>query len=138
MAKLANLAFARELASRHPRIRSNAVHPGVVATALLRLENFEAMLGPSLGRAAWQIAQWRNALFAYSPRAAALSALYRAVSEELERSGELYVPVATRWEPRHPKATDAAFGAALWKFSDELVQQALRLADLAHRLHHGL
>ena len=50
MAKLANLAFARELASRHPRIRSNAVHPGVVATALLRLENFEAMLGPSLGR----------------------------------------------------------------------------------------
>ena len=58
MAKLAALAFANELARRHPRhLRSNAVHPGVVATELLRKDNFAAMLGPVLGRLAWLVAQ---------------------------------------------------------------------------------
>jgi NAD(P)-dependent dehydrogenase (short-subunit alcohol dehydrogenase family) len=129
MAKLASLVFARELAARHPAILSNAVHPGVVATAMLRRPNFEAMLGPALGGMAWRAAQWRNQLMAYSPASAALSVLYCAASPDVEResvSGELVVPVAARWPPHHPMATDAAFGAALWRFSEELVGGATR------------
>ena len=33
---------------------------------MLRLPNFQAMLGPWLGRVAYHAAQWRNRFFAYS------------------------------------------------------------------------
>lgn len=33
---------------------------------MLRLGNFEAMLGTWLGRVVYHMAQWRNRLFAYS------------------------------------------------------------------------
>ena len=36
----------------------------------------------------------------------------------------LLVPVATRWTPHHPMATDAAFGSALWDHSERLVRDA--------------
>jgi len=50
MAKLANLAFATELARRQGgELLSSAVHPGVVASDMLRRGNFEAMLGRRLG-----------------------------------------------------------------------------------------
>ena len=45
MAKLANMAFSYELARREPKILSNAVHPGVVASTMLRRSNFHGMLG---------------------------------------------------------------------------------------------
>mmetsp|Transcript_14943 Transcript_14943/g.48064 ORF Transcript_14943/g.48064 Transcript_14943/m.48064 type:complete len:227 (+) Transcript_14943:748-1428(+) len=129
MAKLANLAFATELARRQGgELLSSAVHPGVVASDMLRRGNFEAMLGRRLGGLAWQLAQARNALFAYSTEQAALTILFPAVAPELAgwadapgRNGRLFVPVATPWEPRHPMATDEAFGAALWGFSECVV-----------------
>ena len=110
-------------------ILSTAVHPGVVATKMLRMDNFAAMLGAFTGRLAWLVAQARNVLFAYSPQTAAVSVLYAAVADELEApglNGGLYVPVATRWPPHHPMAHDATFGARLWKFSAGLVRNALR------------
>ncbi|CAE8702675.1 unnamed protein product, partial [Polarella glacialis] len=130
MAKLANLVFARELDRRFfsKGIFSNAVHPGVVATDMLRPQNFEAMLGPQLGPLALGLARLRNSLFAYSPQQAALSLLYCAASPEVETlavHGELVVPVATRWQARHPMAEDADFGKALWRFSQQLVSEAL-------------
>mmetsp|Transcript_65785 Transcript_65785/g.175215 ORF Transcript_65785/g.175215 Transcript_65785/m.175215 type:complete len:374 (-) Transcript_65785:30-1151(-) len=132
IAKLASIAWSNELARRYrPTILSNAVHPGVVASEMLREENFRAMLGPALGPLAWRLAKLRNLLLAYSLRTAALGVLYCAASEEVGQrgtSGEFFVPVATRWAPRHPKATDPAFGAALWKASEELVDGALSAA----------
>ena len=127
ISKLANLIFARELARRHGQtVLSHAVHPGVVATDMLRVGNFRAMLGSTVGGLVWRLAQARNALFAYTPREAAASVLYAAAAPELdaEDNGLLIVPIATRWEPNHPTAMDAAAGDALWKFSQQLVAQA--------------
>ena len=80
------------------------------------------------GGIAWQLAQARNGLFAYSTEQAALTVLFPAVAPELAGradspggNGRLFVPVATPWEPRHPMATDEAFGAALWGFSECVV-----------------
>jgi len=42
--KLANVFFTRELARRHPEIKTNSLHPGVVGTKLLR-EGFGGMGG---------------------------------------------------------------------------------------------
>ena len=138
IAKLASLSFSGELARRHGRfLVSHAVHPGVVATDMLRADNFRAtisaVLGPNggalLGGAAWAFAQLRNALFAYPPRTAALSVLYAAVAPELDDAdspnAQLIVPIATRWPPHHPKATDAKFAKDLWRFSESLVANAL-------------
>ena len=54
MAKLASLAFSAELSRRHAAtaLVSAAVHPGVVATELLRVDNFAAMLGRAAPSAA--------------------------------------------------------------------------------------
>ena len=130
MAKLASLAFSNELSRRERGlVLSNSVHPGVVRTDLLRVDNFVSMLGgrPILGRVAWLAAQLRNRFFAYSATTAALSVLYPAVADEVERdggiSGELFVPVAIRWPPRHEMATDAAFGKRLWQFSETLLSK---------------
>jgi NAD(P)-dependent dehydrogenase (short-subunit alcohol dehydrogenase family) len=137
MAKLASLAFSVEIARRYPphSILSNAVHPGVVATRMIRKANLAAMMGQVGGSVAWGLARLRNALLAYSPRTAALTVLHAAFSPELEAgviptTGALFVPVATRWQPRHPLATDPDFGARLWMFSDGLVKGSLG-ADLA-------
>jgi hypothetical protein len=84
MSKLANIAFSRELARREWGVRegvvSNAVHPGVVATEMLRRENFDGMLGQALGGVAYSAAQMRNLLFAYSSSTAALTVLHCAVA----------------------------------------------------------
>ena len=150
MAKLANLAFSYELARREPTILSNAVHPGVVASTMLRRSNFHGMLGSVMGEVAFAAAQLRNYLFAYGCNTAALTVLRCAVagatgsegeskSESSSsssrgsgdghvRSGGFYVPVATRWEPHHGKARDQQFGEALWTFANELVTSKLKLA----------
>ena len=137
MAKLANLVFARELARRHgDALVSHAVHPGVVASEMLRLNNFKAMLGPFVGGFAWRLAQARNAMLAYSTKQAALSVLYAAMAPELANgewplsNGQLFVPVATPWEPRHPMATDVEFGMHLWDFTFELFSQRDTMAGI--------
>lgn len=128
MAKLASLVFAKEVdrRSRDKGILSNAVHPGVVATSMLRADNFDAMLGPWLGPIALGLARLRNRLFAYSPETAALTLLHCAADPSLRAGGELFVPVATPWKPWHAQADNATFARELWRFSDELVFQSLR------------
>ncbi|CAE7217261.1 WWOX [Symbiodinium sp. KB8] len=85
-AKLANLIFSHEINRRlgHLGVYSNAVHPGVVATEMLRRANFEAMLGSLLGSLAFQAAQLRNRLFAYGAQEAALNLLFCAAAPEVE------------------------------------------------------
>lgn len=149
MAKLASLAFSNQIArqqataagSRAPRVLSNAVHPGVVSTEMLRASNFVQMLGFGVGHAVWLVAKARNLVFAYSPRTAALSVLYAAAAPELvgpqshikpgqrraaATTGKLFVPIATRWPAHHPMADDPAFAKALWEFSENLVRRALK------------
>jgi hypothetical protein len=46
---------------------SNAVHPGVCSTSLLRAPHFERMLGPALGGAVRAAVNTRNALLAFGP-----------------------------------------------------------------------
>jgi len=131
MAKLANLVFARELDRRHfneGRVYSNAVHPGVVATDMLKLSNFQAMLGSDLGEIAHTLAKLRNDVFAYTPQQGSLPLLYCAAGEAIEKEaihGALVVPVAKAWPARHPKAEDVAFGEELWNFSENLIREAL-------------
>lgn len=129
-AKLANLVFAQELARRSPKklLVSTAVHPGVVATEMLRMANFASMLGPGLGHMAWLLAKIRNLLFAYWPRTAAVSVLYAAVgaTTEIIDEGQLIVPIATHWRARHPMAFNATFARELWHFSERLVRDARR------------
>lgn len=126
MAKLASLILAEEIDRRSHKegVLSTAVHPGVVATELLRRDNFEAMLGPQLGPLAMALASFRNRIFAYSAETAALTVLHCATSTALH-GGELFVPIATRWEPKHLKSGDPAFAHNLWTFSEALVKDAL-------------
>jgi NAD(P)-dependent dehydrogenase (short-subunit alcohol dehydrogenase family) len=131
IAKLGTLVFARELARRaDEEVISHAVHPGVVASEMLRQPNFDAMLGPRLGAVAWRVAQARNALFAYSAPEAALTVLYPAVAPELAGgrwpagNGQLFVPVATRWEPRHPMASSMELSSKLWDFTHSLLPKS--------------
>jgi NAD(P)-dependent dehydrogenase (short-subunit alcohol dehydrogenase family) len=126
-AKLASMVFSSELARRVPGVRSNSVHPGVVATNMLQLANFEAMLGPAFGAAAFHAAKLRNSLLAFSPEAAAVNVLHCAVSPTMENvSGALFVPLAIRWQPRHSMVDDEQFGRALWEFSTSVVEEALQ------------
>eukprot|EP00435_Cladocopium_sp_Y103_P035499 s3075_g9.t1 len=123
MAKLANLLLAQEVDRRvgHRGVYSNAVHPGVVASEMLRLPNFQAMLGTWLGSVAYHAAQLRNRFFAYSVEEAALNVLYCAASPEIEARdlrGALIVPLAQPWPPRHPAALETGPGRRLWEFSD--------------------
>lgn len=124
-AKLASMAFSSEMARRLPDIRSNSVHPGVVASNMLRLENFQSMLGPLLGPVAFRVAKLRNLFFAYSTKVAAVNLLYCAVLPEENETGNFYVPLATKWLPRHGMAHDVGFGSQFWDFSKSLVDDAL-------------
>ena len=101
---------------------SNAVHPGVVATSMVRKENLELGLGTWLGSVAYAAAQVRNALFAYSPERAAVTVLGCLVGPCSTGSGRFYVPVATEWAPRHERVEDDEFGKRLWEFSEGLVE----------------
>ncbi|CAE7467910.1 Wwox [Symbiodinium natans] len=130
MAKLANLLFSQEIDRRFGQLGlySNAVHPGVVATEMLRRDNFEAMLGPLLGAWAFRAAQLRNRLFAYGAGEAALNLLFCAASPIVELQalrGKLIVPIATAYPPRHAQAFNDEFARRLWEFSDELISTAL-------------
>jgi len=131
MAKLATLLLAQEVDRRVGSfgVYSNAVHPGVVASDLLRLSSFEALLGSFLGNVVFGLAQLRNVLFAYGVQEAALSILFCAASPEIEKRpirGALVVPVAQPWTPRHVAALSASGqgGQDLWRFSEELLTQS--------------
>eukprot|EP00929_Paragymnodinium_shiwhaense_P115837 TRINITY_DN8499_c0_g2_i1.p1 TRINITY_DN8499_c0_g2~~TRINITY_DN8499_c0_g2_i1.p1 ORF type:complete len:531 (+),score=129.39 TRINITY_DN8499_c0_g2_i1:103-1695(+) len=131
MAKLANLVFAKELDRRYFEdggLYSNAVHPGVVATEMLRISNFENILGPDLGRIVFHLLKLRNEIFAYTARAGSLPLLYCAAGKAVEEEaihGQLVVPVAKAWPSWHAKAEDEEFAKQLWAFSESLVREAL-------------
>jgi len=107
--KLAILCFTRELAARcRPTApTSNAVHPGVVGTTLVRNAG---LAGRMLG--------WATPVLG-TPRRAAATALHVACAPELKgASGGYFV----RSRPRSPaaKATDRTLAARIWDLAVEL------------------
>lgn len=100
---------------------SNAAHPGIVATGLVTnnaVENFGTFMGALISAVVWL----RNAFIAYDVNRGALTSLFLAASPKVDRGGGYFVPVAQSWRVAHPLARDAAFGEALWKWSEDLLR----------------
>ncbi|ORY81484.1 hypothetical protein BCR37DRAFT_336191, partial [Protomyces lactucae-debilis] len=95
--KLANILFAMELAKRHPKIMSNAVHPGFIDTELSR------GTGASYGKVFQTLFDWSIKLGAsvvgvtLSPPEGALTQLYVGTAKKVRTdaiSGRFFVPIA--------------------------------------------
>ena len=125
--KLANLLFTRALARRlaGTALTSNALHPGVVRTAIFR----EA---PALLRG---VLATVGRLLLSSPDQGARTSLYLASSQEVAgRSGEYYI----RSRPVRPsdQALDDAAAERLWRASAELTGTDWA-ASGTHSEHHS-
>eukprot|EP00041_Stephanoeca_diplocostata_P020930 m.478795 g.478795 ORF g.478795 m.478795 type:complete len:197 (-) comp21695_c1_seq8:1665-2255(-) len=134
MAKLACLVIAEEMDRRYFHshgVYVNAVHPGVVATEILRDPTGVAL---SLGiPATWACAvghvvgwakRWRDAVLAYSPADGALTQIYAAAHPDVQRKGlhgKYLVPIAQEWGTAHEKSLDKSFGKALFEWSIDVV-----------------
>jgi NAD(P)-dependent dehydrogenase (short-subunit alcohol dehydrogenase family) len=110
--KLANLLFTRELARRYPAIKSIAVHPGLVQTAL------------------WGETKQNNMLVRYLTTAisftmstavqGAFNSLWAATSKDVV-SGSYYTPVGVKSSPR-PLGRDDDLSKKLWTWSEEQIK----------------
>lgn len=102
--KLANLLFSNELSRRLPEgITSNALHPGIINTKLLR-----AGFG----------------IIGVSPARGAQTATYLATNEQVaDVSGEYFIKNKIAKPSR--QATDAVLAAKLWEKSEKICKQYL-------------
>lgn len=108
VSKLGNVLFTKELAARADGVETVAVHPGFVATEIMRH-------APS-----WvQTLAHRNAL---TPEQGARTSVYCAATSELVNGG-YYADVRLR-EPG-PGAVDAHLSEELWERSEHWVHQFL-------------
>lgn len=111
--KLANVLFANALARRVATkgITVNSLHPGVVATELLRETPvfFQKAFG----------------LFLLSPAGGAKTSLHVALSEEGEKTTGAYFD-ASKQKPASSAARDQAAQDKLWALSEELVRERAR------------
>ena len=118
--KLANGLFSFELAKRlaGTRATSNSLHPGVVATNIMRNLNFTP---PAGGRAAAvEAAASRSSSRRKAPRRA-------AISRAIRRSRTSRASISSTAIPREPSALqkDPALAARLWQVSEELTRPYL-------------
>lgn len=115
--KLANLLMSNELARRlaGTNATSNALHPGVVRTAIFR--NFPAFLLVPLNAI--------GALFMKGPEAGAATTCYVATSPDLAKVSGLYF---NDCKPDTPTATgqNDAIAAKLWTVSEDMTRAYLR------------
>ena len=132
MAKLACLVIAIEFDLRYGNegIYFNAVHPGVVATRILRDPVGVAtalagpVAGPYLAPALAMGKRLRDALFAYSARRAAVTVFFAAASPKIKNGhvrGQYIVPEGLLWVANHPSLYNESQLVGLWDFSEELV-----------------
>ena len=115
--KLANLLMSRELARRvaGTTVTSNALHPGVVRTAIFR--NL-----PSIARVPLNAI---GGLFMKSPEAGAATMCYLATAPELAKVSGLYFDNCKPRDPT-PDGQSDALAAKLWTVSEELTRSYLR------------
>jgi NAD(P)-dependent dehydrogenase (short-subunit alcohol dehydrogenase family) len=106
-AKLGNLWLARELARRRPALRVIAVHPGVVATNLVR--GFDAL----------------KRRFLLDCEAGAQASLVAATHPEIESGSYLHNTGGLVRLPPSDPALDAAGAAALWDVCEAAAQPYL-------------
>eukprot|EP00040_Diaphanoeca_grandis_P026331 m.147303 g.147303 ORF g.147303 m.147303 type:complete len:359 (+) comp30527_c0_seq1:193-1269(+) len=136
VAKLACLWAAKEFNTRHgDDVYFNAVHPGVVATSILRdpVAVASSLVGPRfaeyLGPIIANAKNARDFLLAYSPRKAALTQVFVAVSPKITKQklrGEYFVPIATKWPVVHDSFQVQEFGNQFWQFSTALADDLLK------------
>jgi len=117
--KLCNLLFSNALARRlaGSGVRSNAVHPGYVATDLGRY------LSDSMGSFVEIAKSYADRLLALNPHDGALTSLYAATSPDIETDdirGRYFVPIGLEASPS-TFALDVDLQEKLWAVSDRLV-----------------
>jgi len=114
VSKLANILFARELARRlgHHGQTSNALHPGVIATNILRTI-------PEVGRLAMRIAE---PLILKTPAQGAATQCYLAASPAVAQVTGAYYDDCNPSETT-PYGRDMTMAARLWGASEALVAQ---------------
>jgi retinol dehydrogenase 14 len=112
--KLANLWFTYELARRldGSGVTVNAVHPGLVRTALGDHSGV-------LRRAGWRLLHVAYRRHSLSPEQGAAAITYLATAPELEDVTGRYF-VGRRAEESSPVSRDPAAAARLWELSEEL------------------
>ncbi|TFK69855.1 NAD(P)-binding protein [Pluteus cervinus] len=121
--KLANILFSNELSRRlaEYRIWCNSIHPGTVKTEITRgtaeshpwAKPLLRILTPVFGA------------FMFTPYKGALTALYAATAEEIEKDdmrGKYFVPLATQAQPSK-QAQDEQLGRQLWEFSEKMITE---------------
>jgi NAD(P)-dependent dehydrogenase (short-subunit alcohol dehydrogenase family) len=126
--KLANVAFALELAARTDRLRSIAVHPGTAPTGIQR------HVSPALRF----VADRGVALAGQSTENAAHPSLLAATDPSVH-SGTYYAPNGFGEGRGHPAparipaaAQDRALRTRLWSVSEQLTGVSYQLPALAH------
>ena len=122
-AKTANILFTVEADRRWSAdgVRSFAVHPGTVATDLARYmdkADFREMARLAGGTTPGE--KPKRMSFA-TPAEGATTAVWAAVSPELEGRGGLYLADRGISDDVEPWATDPTVAAALWELSEQLV-----------------
>lgn len=113
ISKLANVHHAAALARRHPEVRAVAVHPGVIATELLRgpaaSYRLVSLLMPLLGPLV-RLTQTPVAVGAHNQ-------LWAAISPDAQ-AGHFYYPVGRDGQGT-PQAGDAALADQLWDWTEK-------------------
>jgi retinol dehydrogenase 12 len=113
--KLANIYYTRELARRHPSIRSVAIHPGSVGTNLI------SGTIASYPYAGWLLRRL-HPLITVSVQKGALNQLWASVSPDA-KSGRFYYPVAKDF-PGSELVRNDAKALDLWEWTEnELKRQ---------------
>jgi len=111
---MANILFTKELQRRldGTGVEAFALHPGVIATNLLRHQNsiLKVVLLPLIY------------LFGKSPANGALTSIYAATSPELKGKGGAYLSDSKIATP-DPYADDPEVAKRLWDVSAELVHK---------------
>lgn len=113
--KLANVIFTREMARRYPEIRSYSLHPGVVATRIVRP-----------GRGGWLLTLGWNLMkpFSFSPKRGAKTSIFLATAHPApEPNGQYFDEHQKAMRPSR-LAQDEALGRALWDMTVGMWREA--------------
>ncbi|KAI9335708.1 hypothetical protein BDR26DRAFT_822388 [Obelidium mucronatum] len=124
--KLANLLFSNRLHELHgSQIIVNAVHPGAVASDLLRPPRFSIL---------WLLTSWIPKSFftllsmgkLLSVEKGAYSALFAATTTQTDIRGKYIIPFGAVSKDYHPKGSDTALAKQLWDLSEAACEECLR------------
>ncbi|KAK9481961.1 hypothetical protein V1527DRAFT_477938 [Lipomyces starkeyi] len=112
--KLANILYARELASRYPSLTSVSIHPGVVATGLIDNLSFANRL----------LVQVTNIGKILEPSQGVWNQLWAASADKKQLvNGQFYEPVGRLSTSLDKTAKDSELAANLWEWTEKELQK---------------